>query len=143
MEPTELLGPWDLVRRIADRSVAGQPPRFGRVAGTLTLALSPDGTEVDWFEQGTLTWGGHDLAVTRRLRIVPDGSGWTVRFDDGRPFHPWRPGAPLVHPCRADVYRGVVSVDAAGAELRVLWDVSGPEKDVRLFTRCRRATLSR
>jgi len=48
-------------------------------------------------------------------------------------------GAPLVHPCRADLYRGVVSVDRA--QLRVLWDVTGPGKDVRLFTRCRRATL--
>jgi hypothetical protein len=137
VEPTALLGSWDLARRLVDRPVGGGRPRFGHVAGTLTLTL--DGEDVDWFEQGTLTWGGHDLAVTRRLRIVPDGSGWTVCFDDGRPFHPWRPGAPLVHPCRADVYRGVVS--AGPDELRVLWDVTGPDKDVRLFTRCRRATL--
>ena len=73
-------------------------------------------------------------------RILPDGSGWLVCFDDGRPFHRWQPGAPITHPCRADVYRGVVSADPA--ELRVLWDVSGPGKDVRLFTRCRRATLA-
>jgi hypothetical protein len=37
------------------------------------------------------------------------------------------------------VYRGVVSADPD--ELRVLWHVTGPGKDVRLFTRYRRATL--
>jgi hypothetical protein len=139
VEPTDLVGTWALARRIVDRPRRGGRRRFGRVAGTLTLRR--DGAAVDWFEEGTLTWGGHDLAVTRRLRIEPTAAGWEVRFDDGRPFHPWRPGAPVLHPCRDDVYCGLVSVDAAQRELRVLWDVTGPAKDVRLFTRCRRATL--
>jgi hypothetical protein len=108
------------------------------VTGALTLELDAGGDEVRWSETGTLTWNGQRLAVYRHLRIVRDGGsgGWMVCFEDGGPFHPWRPGAAVVHPCRADTYRGVVDVDPARTELRVLWDVTGPAKDRRLFTRC-------
>jgi Family of unknown function (DUF6314) len=137
-EPTDLLGRWRLERRIVDRPTDGSRPRFGRVRGTLTLARSPGGADVTWSETGTLAWAGQELAVTRRLVIRRGGDGWTVCFDDGLPFHPWRPGAPVVHPCGADTYCGLVAVDDDHAELRVLWDVLGPAKDRRLFTRCTR-----
>ena len=135
VEPTDLLGTWRLDRRIIDRD--GPQRRFGRVQGTLTLTVRDDGV-VDWREQGELAWNGQLLAVSRTLHVVRTGTGWTVHFDDGREFHPWRPGAPVVHPCRADTYCGLVSVDPDRARLRVVWDVTGPAKDRRLFTRCTR-----
>ena len=136
VEPTDLLGVWDLARRIVDRPVDGGASRFGRVVGTLTLA--PDGDDVAWREEGMLTWAGHDLPVTRRLVVHRTAGGWVVCFDDGRPFHPWSPGAPVVHDCRPDTYRGLVDVAADRRTMRVVWDVSGPDKDRRLFTRCTR-----
>jgi hypothetical protein len=108
------------------------------VTGRLTLDLDVATGDVRWCEDGTLSWNGQRLAVFRRLRVVRDADGWTVCFEDGSVFHPWRPGSAVLHPCRADTYRGVLDVDAAHAELRVLWDVTGPDKDRRLFTRCTR-----
>ena len=137
VEPTDLLGTWTLARRIVDRRTATGRPQFGRVTGTLTLAAEGDG-HVSWSEHGTLTWAGQRLPVFRNLRVVQGPAGWTVCFEDGHEFHPWRPSAPLVHPCRADTYHGIVDVDDSRRVLRVLWDVTGPAKDARLFTRCTR-----
>jgi Family of unknown function (DUF6314) len=137
VEPTDLLGRWRLDRRIVERPT-GAPRRFGRVAGTLTLTPSADRGDVAWSEAGTLWWAGRQLPVTRQLLVRRAPDGWTVCFEDGREFHPWRPGRVVVHPCRADTYCGLVAVDDARTELRVLWDVDGPGKDLRLFTRCTR-----
>ena len=116
-----------------ERDRAGR--RFGHVVGTLTLAVAGD--DVTWTEAGMLAWAGHDLSVQRRLVMRRQAHGWTVCFEDGRAFHPWTPGRPVVHDCGADTYRGLVAAD--GDELRVLWDVTGPSKDCRLFTRCKRS----
>lgn len=134
--PTDLLGTWQLRRRIIDRGT--RPRQFGSVTGRLTLDLDVASGEVRWREEGTLAWNGQRLAVFRHLRVVPGGDGWTVCFEDGGAFHPWQPGTPVLHPCRADTYCGLVDVDADRTELRVLWDVTGPTKDRRLFTRCSR-----
>lgn len=136
VEPTDLLGTWQLRRRITDRQ--GSRAQFGTVAGELALDLDEATGEVRWCESGTLAWNGQRLAVSRRLRLVRRDGAWTVCFEDGADFHPWCPGATVVHPCRADTYRGLVDVDAARTQLRVLWDVTGPAKDRRLFTRCTR-----
>jgi hypothetical protein len=127
---------WDLARRIVDRPVDGGAVRFGHVVGTLTLAA--DGADVTWCEEGVLSWSGHDLPVSRRLIVRRTPDGWVVCFDDGRPFHPWSPGAPIVHACAPDTYRGLVAVSADRRTMRVVWDVTGPGKDRRLFTRCSR-----
>lgn len=127
-DPRSLIGSWALARRLADRR-SGQ---HGTVRGTLEIT-----PELHWLEQGELSWGDALLPVTRELLIVPDGKGWKICFDDGRPFHPWRPGEIVEHPCRADLYRGVVDVRVD--RLRVLWDVTGPSKDHRIVTRCVRA----
>jgi hypothetical protein len=129
--PTALLGRWRLARRVRERSGAGGR---GRVDGELVLT-ERDGV-VHWSESGVLVWDGRAVEVTRELLITPDP--WTVRFDDGREFHPWTPGERIVHPCRADTYRGLVDVDPTLTRLRTLWDVHGPAKDQRLVTRCRR-----
>lgn len=131
--PRELAGSWQLDRRLVDRR-AGQ---LGHVTGRLELTLV--GPNVRWFESGELAWDGELFQVSRELRIVPDGEGWAVRFTDGRLFHPWRPGQFVEHPCADDLYRGLISVNPTRARLRVLWDVTGPGKDQRIFTRCVRS----
>lgn len=131
--PTDLLGVWQLERRLVDRRAGG----FGRVTGWLELTLV--GSVVHWLELGDLRWGGSVYEVTRELHIVPDGDGWEVRFTDGRPFHPWRPGETVEHPCAADLYRGLIRVDPERTRMRVLWDVTGPDKQQRIVTRCRRS----
>jgi hypothetical protein len=131
VDPRELVGRWGLRRRIVDRRVGV----FGAVAGE--LVLSPDGDGVRWDETGTLRWDGASYAVTRTYLLRPVGSGWEMRFADGRPFHPWRPGETVTHPCRADVYTGVV--DVGPTRIRTVWDVTGPAKDQRLVTRCYRS----
>jgi hypothetical protein len=131
--PTDLLGVWQLERRLVDRDTGGH----GTVSGWLELTLV--GSVVHWLELGTLHWGGSSYEVTRELHIVPDGPGWQVRFDDGRSFHPWRPGEIVEHPCRADLYRGLIRVNDGRTRMRVLWDVTGPLKDQRIVTRCVRS----
>jgi hypothetical protein len=135
--PTDLLGVWQLDRRLVDRRAG----LFGRVTGWLELTLV--GGVVHWLELGELTWDGATHEVTRELHIIRTGAEagdqWEVRFTDGREFHPWRPGELVEHPCRADLYRGLIRVDAARRHLRVLWDVTGPFKDQRIVTRCVRS----
>jgi hypothetical protein len=131
--PTDLLGVWQLQRRLVDRR-SGQ---FGRVSGWLELTLV--GGVVHWLELGELEWDGRSFEVTRELHIVRSDERWEVRFTDGRAFHPWRPDELVEHPCRADLYRGLVRVDPSHQRLRVLWDVSGPAKDQRIVTRCVRS----
>ena len=131
MDPRELAGRWRLVRRICDRA-AGQ---HGTVTGE--LVIDPDGDGLRWAEHGTLRWGGHERPVHRAYLLRPGADGWEVRFADGRPFHPWRPGEPVRHPCRDDLYTGLVTVDPG--RIRTLWDVRGPAKDQRLVTRCYRS----
>jgi Family of unknown function (DUF6314) len=132
VQPVELLGRWALRRRVRDE-VSGLT---GRVFGTLELRA--DGAEVRWLESGTFTWAGGQTAVSRELRIRPDADRWLVCFADGREFHPWQPGRPVLHPCRADTYRGLVVVDSDRRRLRVAWDVTGPAKQQRLISRCLR-----
>ncbi len=129
-DPRDLVGRWALRRRVADR-VAG---RQGTVVGE--LAVSADGAGLRWEESGTLRWTGVERAVTRTYLVREHADGWWVEFDDGRLFHPWRPGAPVTHPCQADVYTGLVTVDAD--RVRTLWDVRGPGKEQRLVTRLTR-----
>jgi Family of unknown function (DUF6314) len=123
----DLLGRWRLHRRVADRRTG----RHGTVAGELLLGARDDG--LCWQENGVLRWGGVERPVTRAYLLRERADGWWVLFADGREFHPWRPGEPVTHPCRADVYTGLVTVD--GDRMRTLWDVRGPGKDQRLVTR--------
>ena len=127
----ELVGEWLLRRRVVDRRTS----QYGRVDGTLTISPYDDG--LAWRESGVLTIGGrsHDVARTSLL-----ADGW-VCFEDGRPFHPWRPGEWVDHLCGPDTYRGLVDVEPA--RIRTLWDVSGPAKDQRLITRLTRVWQSK
>lgn len=132
--PTELIGTWTLARRVHDRISR----RHGRVSGAVEFSAAESG--VRWIERGVLIWDGRELDVSRELQVVAAGPGWMVRFSDGRDFHPWRPGQAVTHPCRADVYCGQIDVNPSRSRIRIIWDVSGPAKDQRLYSRLDRVT---
>ncbi|SHN46987.1 DUF6314 family protein [Cryptosporangium aurantiacum] len=129
MDPFGLVGAWTLARRVVDRTADS----YGSVTGELVVTADGDGVRLA--ESGVLHWQGGRYPVTRVSLLRPLNGEWWMFFDDGRPFHPWRPGSPVVHPCGADTYRGLVALDRDGTRLRTLWDVHGPAKDQRLITR--------
>lgn len=126
LDPLSLLGAWSLERTITDRVEA----ETTRVSGTLTLSSAGD--DVVWSEVGQWSRRGALLPVSRTLAVVRRESGWWVLFEDGREFHPWSPGEPVVHPCGADTYRGLVEGD--GEVWRVTWEVTGPAKDYTMVS---------
>lgn len=125
--PTDLLGTWTL-RRIVDDRLAAE--RRG-VVGTATLELeSPD--RVRWSEEGTMTWAGRSVPVSRTLYVDRVGEHWWVRFSDGRDFHPWAVGTRVEHPCGPDHYAGLIEAVPEG--WTVEWRATGPEKDYVMTT---------
>ena len=125
-----LVGTWELRRTVRDL----RTDRTGRVRGV--LAVTEDGDRLRLHETGVLVWGGHDLPVHRTTYLeLRAGEVWAT-FDDGRPFHPWRPGEDVVHPCAEDTYVGHVELD--GDAMRTTWRVTGPAKDQLLTTELRR-----
>lgn len=130
MDPRGLVGRWELRRRVADRAAG----RHGTMVGE--LAVAPDAGGLRWDERGILRWAGAEHPATRTYLLREGEDGWQVTFPDGRPFHPWRPGQVVTHPCRADLYTGLVTV--SGDRMHTLWDVHGPTKHHRLITRFRR-----
>jgi Family of unknown function (DUF6314) len=127
VDPYELIGRWRLERRLVDRRAA----KRGRVSGQ--LVVEPVDGGLRWLETGELAWDDLRLDVTREYGLRDDLGDWWMTFADGRPFHPWTPGEYVTHPCVDDVYRGLV--DTAPSRIRTLWDVSGPAKSQRIFTR--------
>jgi hypothetical protein len=127
-DPEVLAGRWLMSRTIEDR-LAGQSHH---VDGLLQLTVVEPG-RIRWREEGLWRQPSGDVEVERTLWLVrgPDGPWW-VRFEDEREFHPWAPGAPVVHDCRPDTYRGVVSGDDRTWTVR--WDVNGPRKDYTMTT---------
>ena len=142
--PLDLLGSWRLERVIEDRLADA----VLRVVGTTVLDLADEraGERVRWHEQGLLSrtdGAGPPSEVHRTLYVVPPDEAapaqmWWVRFDDGRPFHPWSPGLEVEHPCGRDLYRGRVEVDGPDA-WRVTWHCTGPAKDYTMRSRLTRA----
>ena len=125
--PLDLLGTWDLVREVDDR-LAGERRD---VRGSATLALEAPG-RVRWSEEGTMSWGGRSVPVSRTLYAVMVGDAWWVEFSDGRPFHPWQVGERVTHPCAPDTYVGLIEVEAE--RWTVEWRATGPEKDYVMHT---------
>lgn len=128
MDPRELVGSWSIERTLLDRSL-GQGGSFRG-----TLAVEPTASGLRWDESGTLRWDGRDLPAQRSLRLHRVDGRWWMAFDDGRPFHPWVVGEPVVHPCAADTYRGLIEQSGAD-ELTITWDVTGPTKDQLIVSR--------
>jgi hypothetical protein len=132
VDPTALLGTWALTRVVQDHRAGERRD----VTGEATL-VAESADRVRWSERGTMTWPGHEVPVERTLYVDREGDAWTVRFGDGRPFHPWALGVEVDHPCAPDHYRGRVEVTDGpdGVEAwTVTWDASGPEKDYRMVT---------
>ncbi|MFF2851377.1 DUF6314 family protein [Streptomyces sp. NPDC058001] len=95
-------------------------------------------------ESGTFVWQGVARPAERTLRFLPGEPSGTARveFADGRPFHDLdlRTGHWVAdHPCVADLYRGVFTVDGDD-DWRTEWRVRGPAKDLVLSTVYRRDT---
>lgn len=130
LEPTALLGTWTLVRVVDDR-LAGERRD---VRGRATLVLeAPD--RIRWSEDGTMSWSGRSVPVSRSLSVVRRASGWEVLFADGRLFHPWSVGTEVDHPCAPDHYRGLVEVSGDPVERwHVRWSAQGPAKDYVMTT---------
>ena len=131
VQPTDLLGTWSLTRVVDDHRSGERRD----VVGTAEL-VAVDVGRVRWTEAGTMSWPGHSVPVSRTLYVVrePDDRWW-VRFEDGRPFHPWAVGHQVEHPCAPDHYRGlVVATGEPVATWTVTWDAVGPEKDYRMVT---------
>ena len=114
-------------------------PGHGEASGTAKFV--PEGDGLRWKEAGQLEFGGARTSASRELTIEPDGSGWVVRFDDGRLFHALdlEPGRCEVdHPCRDDLYRGRIEI-LDGNSFRTSWSVEGPAKDQVIDTVYRRS----
>jgi len=126
--PTDLVGKWRLARTIDDR-LAGERLT---VDGETVLSHETDG-RVRWYESGTMHHGTDDLPVFRTLFVEPRGDEWFVTFEDGRDFHPWSPGAEVVHPCGADTYTGHVEV-LSPDRWTVTWRSEGPAKDYTMIS---------
>lgn len=128
--PTDLLGVWELSRVVEDLLSGGRRD----VRGTATLELeSPD--RVRWSEEGTMTWAGRSVPVSRRLSVDRLDAGWFVHFEDGRPFHPWSVGVRVEHPCSPDHYRGLIETEGDPVvRWTVEWRAAGPEKDYVMTT---------
>ena len=138
-DPRRLIGRWQFERTLIDLTSGEQ----GSATGTLTISTADVGLR--WTEQGELSWSGTRVPVSRELRLVPtdEPEEWLMTFADGRPFHPWKPGYVVQHPCGPDLYRGKIDVtdvtdDIAAEALRIEWTVRGPRKDHRYLTTCRR-----
>jgi hypothetical protein len=98
------------------------------------LTVEPDELGLRWRETGTLTWDGRQLAAERTLAVRPVDGRWWLTFADGGLFHPWVIGEPLIHPCAADTYRGLIECRGPSS-LRITWDVTGPSKDQLIVSR--------
>jgi hypothetical protein len=130
VQPTDLLGTWELTRVVYDHRAGDRR----EVVGTAELTEMSPG-RVRWAEAGTMSWPGHAVPVSRTLYVDLEDDGWWVHFEDGRPFHPWSTGRQVEHPCAPDHYRGLIETAGDPVESwTVTWDASGPEKDYRMVT---------
>lgn len=126
-----LTGSWTVAREVHDDH-SGLDGAFTGVA-----RFVPEGDGLVWIETGRLRLGSHEGEASRTLRIVPEGDGWAVRFEDGRPFHPLdlRSGVSVVdHPCGEDHYVGGLRAESRDA-VEIRWRVSGPTKDQTIVSR--------
>jgi hypothetical protein len=132
--PGYLLGTWTVARTLHDAELGD-----GRFDGEARFTRDGDG--VAWRESGRMRLGRYDGPAARELRIVRAGSGWEVRFADGRPFHALDldgGSCALEHPCGEDRYTGEFTVRGPDA-FDVRWEVSGPRKAQALTGRYVRA----
>lgn len=127
LDPCSLLGTWQLNRLIEDHLADEE----SRIRGTLELSAVAD-HRIRWEERGHWQRPAGVIAVRRGLWLVRETDGWWALFEDERPFHPWRPGTEVVHPCSLDTYRG--RFEGTTEQWTITWEVTGPGKDYRMST---------
>lgn len=130
-----LSGSWRLDRRIDDRRLE----RRGRMQGNAEFTDQACG--LHYREAGGLCFGDFAGTATRDYRYRFPGPGHAeVLFDDGRFFHDLDLGTGVwkaAHACGDDHYGGTFRATGPDA-WAVLWQISGPRKDLVLVTRYRR-----
>lgn len=135
--PDRLLGEWVLEREIVDRRSGMRSFASGRAKLTRERQ-----DLITWHEDVLLSYRQSELAAHRNLRVELDDMGlWQVKFEDGRPFHPWSPGDTVTHHCGADTYKGVIDLIGTADKIsswQTIWSVRGPEKDLSIRTRLRK-----
>jgi hypothetical protein len=131
IEPTALLGQWELTRQVHDERAG----LSGSAAGQLTLRA--EGDQIAWHEEGTLLWNGSSLPFSRAYFLRRNDDEWWLYFPGGGPFHAWRPGKWVHHPCSEDTYDGLITVKGL-EEWDTQWDVRGPATDQRITTQLSR-----
>lgn len=137
-DPRTVLGEWVFERVVSDRLADEVIEVGGNVTFTEERPVDSAG-RIRWAEQGVMRRRGAEIPVTRTLFLVERAGEWHVTFEDGRDFHPWSPGAEVVHLCGADTYAGLVEPDPRHeGRWQVTWQVSGPRKDYTMVTRLRR-----
>lgn len=132
------MGAWTIDRDLVDLRTG----LTGHFEGT--LAVRADAAGYEWSESGTLSWGEYTGRAERSLLLRVREGEWWVCFTDGRPFHPWRVGGEVVHPCRADVYRGLIERGGADPDrFTITWQVTGSDKRQRIVSRMTRQAADR
>jgi hypothetical protein len=129
-----LAGSWSVERHVSDLRSGLR----GQFAGTAWF--EPEDGRVRWAERGRLRFGARETEVRRELAIVDGPGGWTVVFEDGRPFHPLdlATGACTVeHLCGSDRYAGEYRLLGPDV-LEIVWQVSGPGKRQEIRSTYRR-----
>lgn len=135
MTEKEFVGRWRFERGIEDAR-AGQVIRVQGIA-----RFEPRDGHVLYVEDGELHLPGQaPMRAERRYLWAFDGAEVAVRFDDGRPFHQFRPDGKAegtAHLCGEDLYK--VAYDFTGWPVWTsVWQVQGPRKDYCSRTRYER-----
>ncbi len=130
-----LEGRWKLDRQISDH----RRGETGRLVGEARFVA--DGEGLVYREEGQLTLGDHSGPAEQAYRYdFPAVHRAAVHFADGRFFHDLdlSSGSWVCHhDCDPDRYEGEFTVLGAD-DWRVIWEVKGPRKDLRLdSTYCR------
>ncbi len=127
---------WHISRPIEDRR-AGMSGEFRGAA-----VLRPHGEGLLYHETGRLRLGKVPvLAAERKYLWLQADDRIEVRFEDGRPFHSFRPegrAAGTDHPCGRDLYRVTYDFTAWPAWSSE-WVVVGPAKDYVMSSRYERS----
>ncbi len=135
VEPTALLGEWQLTRAVRDEHAGLSGTAWGR------LTLRTEASQIVWREEGTLLWNGSPVPFSRCYSLRRSEDRWWLHFSDGRPFHAWAPGDWVHHPCGEDEYHGLVTFDGPD-DWQTLWDVRGPATEQRISTQFRRSSYA-
>ena len=125
-DATLLEGSWSLRRTIHDI----QNSSTTLVVGQATFERHGDGI-LAWGEQGTLYLPGNDVHVTASRSIIREQDGmWSVRFADGRFFHPWHERESFAHHCEPDEYTGSLQhlSEDPDQTWMMRWAARGPSK---------------